>query len=95
MTILDEVGSLCFVVSTKNMPKEVPTGFLNLHREGLFLAFLYSDLFVIFTGNLMFRILFSCFRWKAFIFSSSMRVSAHVLQFYSSMDFTRDLQKAR
>ena len=39
----------------------------------------------------MFRTFFSCFRWKAFIFSSSVRVSVHVLQLYSSMDFTRDL----
>ena len=29
----------------------------------------------------MFRTFFSCFRWKAFIFSSSVRVSAHVLQY--------------
>ena len=88
MAILDEVGSPCFVgrdvaVSTKNMLKEVPTGF-SWH-------FLYSELFVIFTGNLELRTFFSCFLWKAFIFSSSERDSAHVLQLYSSMDFTRDL----
>ena len=60
-------------------------------ERGFSWHFLYSDLFVIFTGNLMFRTFFSCFRWKVFTFSSSVRVSAHVLQLYSSMDFTRDL----
>ena len=72
-------------------PKRFHRAFRICSERGFSWHFLYSDLFVIFTGNLMFRTFFSCFRWKAFIFSSSVRVSAHVLQLYSSMDFTRDL----
>ena len=72
-------------------PKRFQRDFRICSERGFSWHFLYSGLFVIFTGKLMFRTFFSCFRWKAFIFSSSVRVSAHVLQFYSSMDFTRDL----
>ena len=72
-------------------PKRFQRTFRICSEKGFSWHFSYNDLFVIFIGNLIFRTFVSCFRWKAFIFSSSVRVSAHVLQLYSSMGFTRDL----
>ena len=63
-------------------PKRFQRAFRICIERGFSWHILYSDLFVIFTGNLMFRAFFSGLPWKAFIFSSSVRVSAHVLQLY-------------
>ena len=53
--------------------------------------FCKSDLFVIFLGYLMLSIFFGCFGGYALSLSSSVRVSAYVLQLQSSTAFTRDL----
>ena len=93
MAILDEVGCVALLAGMslslrRICPKRFQRAFRICSERGFSWHFLYSDLFVIFTGNLMFRTFFNCFRWKAFIFSSSVRVSAHVLQLYNRMDFT-------
>ena len=70
----------------------------NLHRAslivtemGLSLVFLYSDSLVIFVGHLIPSSLFSCFRWNASSFSSSVFVTPQVPQLYNKIGFTSDL----